>query len=344
VKELLHIKNPEDAFFRPLGAGLALLIPLILAMTLNNMQIAAFAALGAFAYLAFQRKSISYNLKAIFLHGFVLAWALNLGILTGRIPWIIPFAIAFFSFVAYLVCEIFRIPKPKHFFVIMVYATGTNINIHQADTMKIFIAYLGIGVLSSLLIGLLVSCFEGLPWKIEKTKFEKLKVINKYYVSIYQKPEIFLNAFHFSMILFVAGYVSYLLRDTYGYWVLISTAAVLSGEEIQHIQRRYVGRILGSIVGLLIGAMLVNTEPSLVLTIALLTVLNICIEYFMPRNYAIANFFTNPLVLLLGRLTTGTFTMNMITYRLTGVVLGSVIAFVLVAIMHYALRINKLEI
>ncbi|WP_373279875.1 FUSC family protein [Lactococcus fujiensis] len=73
----------------------------------------------------------------------------------------------------------------------------------------------------------------------------------------------------------------------------MSSAAVLSGEELKIIKTRYHGRIVGSIVGLLIGAGLTLLNLSIVEIVLVLMLLNILVEYFMPRNYALANFFTN---------------------------------------------------
>ena len=81
-------------------------------------------------------------------------------------------------------------------------------------------------------------------------------------MTIYNRPRVWIDAINFAFILFVAGYIAYLLRQDFGYWVLISSAAVLSGEEVAIIKHRYLGRILGSIIGLLIGAVLISLPLS----------------------------------------------------------------------------------
>lgn len=342
LKEIFKYQKVSDTFFRPLGAGFSILFPLVLGLIIHNMEMAQFSVLGAFSFLAFQRKSIFYNLKATTLHGVALLGSFSLGILVSKSIFLLPFVIALLSIIGFFIVKIYNIPKPAHFFVIMLFATGTNTHLLSLEFINIMI-YVSIGVCSGIINSVIVSFFLKLPWKTPKSKFQNLSFKDKYYVVVYNKPKIWIDAIHFSFILFIAGYLSYLLRAEFGYWVLISSAAVLSGEEIEVIKHRYKGRVVGSIIGIIIGILLLSLNLSIPEIIIVLLVLNIAIEYFMPRNYTIANFFTNPLVMLLGGLTSVVDPTFIVLTRLNGAILGSLIAGVLISIMHYALKINNME-
>lgn len=339
---LLSYKQHHDSILRPIGAGLSILYPLMIGLLCHNLAISQFGILGAFSYLAYQRISLVYNLKATAYHGVSLIAAFSLGIFVAKGIFLLPFVIALLNIIGFLIIKIYDIPKPGHFFVIMVFATATNVHLPLSDLPKI-IVYLGIGVLSGMLNATLLSCIEKLPWQGQQTAFQKLSFKDKYYVMIYKRPRILIDAINFTFILFIAGYIAYLLRDNFGYWVLISSAAVLSGEEIDIIKHRYLGRIVGSIVGLLIGTILVSLPLSMLAVIFLLLFLNILVEYFMPRNYALANIFTNPLVLLLSLLTHQQNHTALILGRLNGVIIGSLLVAVFISMMHYALRTNDSE-
>ncbi|MDN5409798.1 MAG: FUSC family protein [Lactococcus sp.] len=308
----------------------------------HNLVISQFGVLGAFSYLAFQKVSIAYNLKATLYHGLSLIAAFILGVFVSKAIFLLPFVIAMLYIIGFLATKIYRIPKPGHFFVIMVFATATNLNLPLYDLPKMS-GYISIGVISGMINAVLLSYIEKLPWQGEQDAFQRLSFKDKYYVTIYNRPRVWIDAINFAFILFVAGYIAYLLRQDFGYWVLISSAAVLSGEEVAIIKHRYLGRILGSIIGLLIGAVLISLPLSTLTIMNILLFLNISVEYFMPRNYALANFFTNPLVLLLSLLTTKRDHTDLILGRLNGVIIGSLLVGLLIGLMHYALKTNDNE-
>lgn len=342
LKDIFKTKKVNDTIMRPLGAGLSILYPLLIGLIFHNMVLAQFAVLGAFSFLAFQKKDIYYNLKATLLHGGSLIISFILGVLVAKYIFLLPFFIALLSIIGFLIVKIYNIPKPSHFFVLMLFATGTNISLMPVEIPKIAL-YVSIGVLSGIVNAMVISYTMRLPWNTPKTRFQKLSLKDKYYVLLYRKPKVWIDTIHFAFILFIAGYIAYLLREDFGYWILISSAAVLSGEEVEIIKHRYRGRIIGGIIGILIGVCLMTLHLSIIEIILVLLVLNILVEYFMPRNYAIANFFTNPLVMLLSLLTSVKSPSFLVLTRLNGAILGSLLAAFLISIMHYALRINNME-
>ena len=202
----------KRTLLRPLGSGLAMGVPLLLGILLKDPLISSVGAMGAFSYLAFQHISFLYNFKAILLHGGALLLAFILGALTALAPWSAPFIIGCLSFSAFLLSKVYRIPKPDYFFVLMLYATGFNF--HAVAVADIFhqSSYLLYGLAGSIVSGLLISLAEGLPLHSETTRFQRLSMKDKYYLALYQQPEMVLKALHFSMVLFIATYIAYLLE------------------------------------------------------------------------------------------------------------------------------------
>lgn len=324
-------------FLRPLGSGIAMSVPLVTGILVKDPQICSMGTMGAFAYLAFQHLSIGYNLKAILLHGGAIWGAFLFGALSALTPWVAPFVIALFACIAFVVAKVFRIPKPNYFFVIMLYATGYNFQADSISGIFTHSTYLLYGIGGSLVAGLLISYLEQLPLRVPKDRFQKLMVKDKYYLTLYQQPEVLIKALHFAMVLFVAAYIAYLLRASNGYWVLISAAAVLAGEDMDNIKKRTVGRVIGGIIGIGIGFLLMRLELPLESKAAILVVLNILTEYCMPINYLVANFFTNPQVLLLMTIGNSFTPLHLIPMRFSGALIGSLLAMVLIFVMEYAL-------
>jgi len=328
----------KRTILRPLGSGFAMGVPLILGIVMKDSSISSVGAMGAFSYLAFQHISIMYNVKAILLHGVALIGAFILGALTALVPWSAPFVIGCLSYSAFLLSKIYRIPKPDYFFILMLYATGFNF--HAVVVTDIFhhSLYLLYGLAGSIISGLLISLIEHLPLHSQSTEFQKLTFKEKYDLALYRQPEMVLKALHFSIILFVATYVAFLLRESNGYWILISAAAVLAGEHMDKIKSRTIGRVLGGIVGLLLGFLLMSLHLSLPLLALVLILLNILTEWYMPLNYTVANFFTNPQVLLLMTIGSSFTPLQLIPLRFSGALIGSLLAMVLIFVMDWSLK------
>lgn len=60
---------------RPLGSGFAMAVPLFIGILVQDPLISSVGAMGAFSYLAFQHRSLFYNLRAILTHGAALLLA-----------------------------------------------------------------------------------------------------------------------------------------------------------------------------------------------------------------------------------------------------------------------------
>lgn len=328
----------KNKLLRPLGSGLAMAVPLLIGILTHDLQISSVGTMGAFSYLAFQHRSFTYNMKAILIHGFSLLAAFILGAGTAMFPWSLPFVIAILSFTAFIVSKVFRIPKPDYFFVIMLYATGFNFRAASFSEILHHSTYLLYGLLGALFAGCLISLLEGLPYRVEQDRFQQLSVQDKYYLALYEQPEILLKATHYSLILFIAAYIAYLLQDSNGYWILISAAAVLAGEHMEKIKSRTIGRVAGGVVGILLGFFLMSLQLPLKYKAIVLVLLNILTEFYMPQNYMVANFFTNPQVLLLMTISNSFTPLHLIPMRFSGALIGSLLAMVLIFIMEFSLK------
>ena len=330
----------KDNIVRPLGAGLAMTIPIILSLLLKDMQIATLGVMGAFSYLHFQYHSIAYNIKAIFLHGGLLVISLFFGMVSSIHPWSIPFIICLITFLGKIITGIYRIPKPNDFFIMMLYATGTNFNIASINQALFQSHYLLYGLMGSIISGVLISLIERLPYKlVEDTTTSKLSFTQKYQQMVKSDPYILIKSLHFSLIIFIAAYVSILFKETNGYWILVSSAAILSGGQTDKIKQRSFQRIIGSIIGLLIGLILLSFNLPTGIILIILVILNILIEVFMPINYTIANFFTNPQVILLATLATPIVKLSIISERFIGIIIGTAIAYFFILLIEYAMNL-----
>ncbi|BAM60419.1 truncated hypothetical protein [Streptococcus dysgalactiae subsp. equisimilis RE378] len=221
--------------------------------------------------------------------------------------------------------------------MLMVFATGYNFQKPLHEILTYHVWGLLLGVVVSVIVGVKISRLLNLPFSLWPYVPKRLTLKQRYQFMLTKDPTVLVKASHFSSILFVTSYIAYLLIDKGGYWVLISSAAVLSGEHLEHIKKRTIGRVLGTIVGIVIGLGIIQLHVSVTYLILLLVLFNFLTEYYMPRQYTIANFFTNPQVIILMALS-NSFRHSVLTIRFLGVFIGSLLTLFIILILEYALQ------
>lgn len=318
------IRQAQASPLRLIGAGLSLAIPLLTGFFLHNMMIGTFGALGSFVFLYYQPMPLMQVLKRLTITGCFFLLSFSLGILSTFVPWTIPFTIALVSFAGRLTYRLYHITKPGAFFIIMVTAMATSTRLTAVEILPVLFSLL-FGILCSVGLAVLVNylTFYDRIFTLQDTE-PQLTFLERLLLD----PASILESLHYAIILFFASYISQSLNLGNSYWMTISCVAVLQGDNLRAIMQRNIQRIAGTIVGLILAAIVLNLPLSILQTILLLFVLNIVIEFFMPRNYAIANFFTTPVSLLLSNLSHQQFITNIISYRFLGILFGSLLGVV----------------
>ena len=156
------------------------------------------------------------------------------------------------------------------------------------------------------------------PLPISKTK----KTLKS---RIDEDPAVVIDSLLYSGILFFAVYLSMGLQLKNPYWLVVSCAAILQGDNLRAMAHRNIQRIFGTIIGLAIAAFLLNLPLSIFETLLMITVLFVTVEYFVKRNYAIAQFFTTPMSLMLSMLVKQQYLYSLIQFRFLGIVIGSLL-------------------
>lgn len=342
LKELFHFKQTDDSIIRVIGAGLNIAIPMSIGSISGNMKFGTLGALGTFAFLSFTPLPLPKLAKRILKAGLGIMGGFYLGLLSTLVPWTIPIVISLVSLIGFLVVRTLQIPNPGAFFVIMVTSMGTGMRLPFSEMLPA-VGYVGIGVLTSILMACLTGYINAHYFHrpVNSSEISYKERINH---AIEHDSVLLLSSIHHAGIIFFATYLSQELGFGNPYWVTISTVAVLAGQEIRVIFHRNLQRILGGLVGLLIGFFLLSLNLGIVPVIILIVFLTLCVEYCMVRNYGVANFFTNPVSLLLAQLSSGLFVNDLVQYRLLGLVVGSIIGFVGAALIELALRIHEKRI
>ncbi|MFJ7825884.1 FUSC family protein [Psychrobacillus sp. NPDC096623] len=115
---------------------------------------------------------------------------------------------------------------------------------------------------------------------------------------------VFLNAFRYGFVLFIAAIIAQSFDFERSYWVTLSCAAVLSGATIMATFHRTIQRSLGTIIGILTATSILYFQPEGYIIAIAIFFLTFLTELAIVLNYGIAALFITPNALLLAESTT----------------------------------------
>ena len=316
IKELTTFHKTKDNPFRLVGAGICMLSILLLGYVLHDLAIGSFGSLGIFTFLYYQNIPIKQLITRLSLVGFFLLLGNFLGMLSTHLSWTAPILVGLVAFLGRLLFRLFKIAKPGVFFIVLVTGMGSSTKIPLESIPKMSFFFL-VGILISIVVACLVQKTEKLsPVPVKKMTLQE---------RLYTDPASIVDALFYGGILFFAVYLSQSLHLVNPYWLVVSCAAILQGDTLRAMMHRNVQRIFGTTVGILIASFLLNLPLSTFQSIIVITMLYLTVEFFIRRNYAVANFFTTPMTLLLSMLVRHQYVFSLVQYRFLGIVLGSLL-------------------
>ncbi|GAA2906255.1 FUSC family protein [Enterococcus pseudoavium] len=316
-KELIHYNKPKESPVRLIGAGLCMISVLFTGYLSHQLAISSYGSLGIFTFLYYQRLPLKQLMLRLTIVGTFLTAANFLGMLSTHAVWTAPIVVAMVGFLGRFFFRLYGIAKPGPFFIVMVTAMGVSTNVPLAK-IPVMSSYFFIGVLFSLL-GAFIMHF------VEKDSFPVNQVKKTLKERINEDPAVVIDSLLYSGILFFAVYLSMGLQLKNPYWLVVSCASILQGDNLRAMAHRNIQRIFGTIIGLAIAAFLLNLPLSVFETLLMITALFVTVEYFVKRNYAIAQFFTTPMSLMLSMLVKQQYLYTLIQFRFLGIVIGSLL-------------------
>lgn len=316
IKEIFRFQPIKTNPIRVLIAGFCVLMILLAGYFSGNMYIASFGSLGIFIFAYYQNIPKSQLVQRLVIVSIYLYLCLLTGMLSHQLQWLSPIIVAIFAFLGRFLFRLHGISKPGPFFAIMIITMGASMQVPIASVVPLS-SYFLVGAVVSIVASLLVSLTE----KEKPTALEKLTFKER----LHQDPGSILDAIFYSGTLFFATYLSQGLHFNNAYWLVVSCAAILMGDNLRAMAHRHVQRILGTIVGLLITAFIFNIHLNSVAMLMMIPLFFMVVEYLIMKNYAVATFFTTPMALMLTTLSRQQYSNALLTDRMIGIVIGSVV-------------------
>lgn len=135
------------------------------------------------------------------------------------------------------------------------------------------------------------------------------------------------TALRYGIVLIISAAIAYGFHFDRSYWVPLSSAAVMGGATYVSSLHRGIQRSVGTIIGIIVGAIILWLHPKGIAVPLILAGLQFIVELIYGRNYSLAVIFITPSTLLIGStlqpaLTSGYF----ISARVVDIIIGSVVA------------------
>lgn len=141
------------------------------------------------------------------------------------------------------------------------------------------------------------------------------------------QSELPFTALRYAIVLLISASVAYGFQLDRSYWVPLSTISVMSGGTYVGNLYRGIQRSAGTLIGVLIGAVLLWIHPPGLIFPFIMAALQFVVELIYGRNYSLAVMFITPSTLLIGTALQPEFTgAYFISARIVDILIGSAIA------------------
>ncbi|WP_404466911.1 FUSC family protein [Planococcus rifietoensis] len=140
---------------------------------------------------------------------------------------------------------------------------------------------------------------------------------------------VFFAAIRFGVVLAFAAFVAHFLPIAPSYWVPLSAAAVMSGATILSTFNRSLQRSAGTIVGIVVAAVILSFQPDGLFIALMIFALTALTELAIVLNYAVAAFFITPNALMIAESTSQIGDLSYFaSARIVDVLIGSAIGLI----------------
>lgn len=287
-KNLIKYNKTDRSWHLPAMAGICIGIPLLLGVLTDDMEGGRIGSIGALVFLYLQSNQLTNRMIILMVSGFGFILSFAVGILFSFNTWLSPLILALYTFGVHYSLNSLKLSKPPgNFFFIMVISIAITMKHPAAESIH-YIGSFTLGVLIAVSIGFLYSIIV-----LRKTNQPEVMVLKKSpYISVTE-------SIIFSVMMGLSLLVAVLSGLENPYWIPISCLAVMQGASTKHIWTRAIQRVLGTLIGLGLTWVILLKDLSIAEICISIILLQIIIEFFIVRNYAIAVIFISTLTIFL---------------------------------------------
>lgn len=281
----------------------------------HEMAFASFGALGIITFNYYKPLPRKYLIKYLFSIGIFMASSNLLGMFASHFRWTAPIVVGLVAFFGRFLFRVYKIEKPGPYFSVMFVSIGvsSNLKFSQIPLMTLFFM---IGVLIAVIIALIFSLFDKRATTVDTQQAGFKERITA-------DPSVIIDSYFYGAILFFATYLSFSLKLYNPYWLVVSCAAILQGNNFKDVFSRNFQRIIGTIIGLIIAAIMLDIHWSTLNQMFVISILYMIVDFFKKKNYTVLLIFSTPMALMLSNLVHHQYISTLIQYRFISILLGS---------------------
>ncbi|HSU74622.1 MAG TPA: FUSC family protein [Terrabacter sp.] len=333
ARSMLAIGPHRGAHRVALRAGVSVLAPLLLLVLLGRVEWTAYAAFGAFTSLYGRNHSRAERAGMQAVAGGFLTLSVVLGVLVSLAPdsrWLVVPVGALLAAGGSLTSDAYGWHPPGPLFLVFGFAVCAMVPAGPG-TVLIAAAVAASSAAFSLLVAHLGVLLEPRSWSPPVLPAPRFRDALAPHGAV-------AHLVRHVVALSVAGGVATALGWQHPYWAMVAAVVVLSGPDLLSRLARGIQRVVGTLLGLGVAAVILAWHPQGVVAVLAIVVLQVVTELFVGRNYAIALLFITPLALLMGQLVHPSPIEPLLRDRLLETVLGAVVGAVVLLVPYRSRR------
>jgi uncharacterized membrane protein YccC len=324
ARHLLALGPHAGAHTVALRAGISMAVPLVALWLTGHLELSLYATFGAFTSLYGRSHShlTRFRMQSVAAVTMVAAVVVGtaVGVLDGR-EWIVVPVVAAAAAAATVLSNAVELHPPGALFVTFAVAACASVPSEPA-TIPLALAVASASAALSLAIGAV-----GIVRPSARRRPKSVFTIS--FRRALGMPGAASALARLAIGILIAGLVPTLAGIGHPYWAMVAVVAALSGPDATARLVRAGHRILGTVAGVGVAALLFAADLPAGGTIAVVVALQVAAELFVGRNYGLTMIFVTPLALCMVSLAHAIDGGALITDRLVETLFGAAVGIVL---------------
>lgn len=297
MRELFEVGPHAGAHRVAARAGISVFVPLLVLVLSGHTGWTTFAAFGAFTSLYGRSHAHGPRAGLQLSAGLVLSTSVALGCAVGLLPdrhwWVVLFG-ALLTGAASLISDAFGWHPPGPLFPLFAFTVCSMIP-PQASNIPLGFLIAAISAGFSMVIGhvgILRTRGQGPRLELPSARFGE----------VWHSTGTRRHLVRFIVAVAIAGALGTLMGGSHPYWAMVAAVAGLSGPTVWARVRRGLHRLLGTLAGVGVAALVLPLHPRGVAAVLVIVAFQVGAELLIGRNYGLALLCITPLALMMGQL------------------------------------------
>jgi len=288
LRRLVAVRPSDRPWWMPLTSALSTGLPIAIGAHFSRLEDGLVATLGGLVCLYLPETSMRHRMRTMLSVSFGMVLCFTLGLLASTAPALVIPVLGLLAMLASVLCSTLRIGPPGNVFFVMV----ASVAAYTAwDPSRIFIAAAWFAA------GALLAC----AWAYCASAIHlRRRAPNATPTKSPESPtSLLLHGTVVGLSVTLCLWLAHALDLERPYWIPVSCLAVMQGATLRDVWHRKIHRLVGTAVGLLLAAVLLDLPSSTWGLIGVVALLMFLIETSIVRHYAVAVVFITPLTILL---------------------------------------------